>query len=111
MQSMRYWFEIPCPHEAYPSIPSHKTHPNHHPLTRDEIVELLDFARDHKEDVVAVSKAQVRLIQGIPGVTCPSSTDDEVARKKAKLNQIFVDRFELGGAPDLVEVIESFMRV
>ena len=110
MNSTQYPFKILCPHKADPSIPSDRTLPDYHPISREEIAKLLNFARDHKEDVVAISGALVRLGQGIPGVTCPRSLDDDVARKNVELDQIFWDRYELGGTSDLVEVLESLMR-
>ncbi|MDQ1283717.1 MAG: hypothetical protein QG620_65 [Patescibacteria group bacterium] len=105
----KYAFEIPCPHEAYGDIPLDKDLPDYHPLTRSEIADLLNFARDHENDGIAVSKAQVRLIQGIPGMTCPRAIDNNVAEREARLSEIFVNRYRLGGTDDLVDAIEMLM--
>ncbi len=60
---------IPCPHESG-AVADH-THeaPDHHPLTRQEIAELLDEAKTSTNPLT--SQIQVRLCQGIPGYVCP----------------------------------------
>lgn len=104
-----YPFEIPCPH-ANSAVPSSIAAKDHHPLSTQEIAELLDFARDHKGNGCAVAKVQIRLCQGIPGMTCPRPERNEAARRLARLTEIFMNRYEEGGTPDLVKAIESAMK-
>lgn len=110
MSSAPYPFEIPCPHMADRSIPVGKDLPNYHPLSREEIVRLLDFARGHMEDGIAIAAVEVRLCQGIPGMTCPRPMRDAVAEKSVELNRVFMDWYESGGASDIVEALGSLMR-
>jgi hypothetical protein len=105
----RFDFEIPCPHEADPSISHGVTLPDYHPLTTEEIAKLLNFAKEHKGDGCTVAAVQVRLGQAVKGCTCPRTIHGESARRSTQLDRIFVDRYELGGTPDLVEVIERLL--
>lgn len=100
-----YEWEVPCPHEVDSSLPTTVNASDHHPLTKDEITGILNFSKDHAGDGCLVSKAQVRLTQAIPGMTCPRPIDGSVAEKKNRLDEVFVRRFRLGGTPDLVEAI------
>lgn len=110
MKSTQYPFEIPCPHDTDPSISSDVMLPNYHPLSREDIVNLLNFAKDHGGDGGALSKVMVRLSQGIPGMTYPHSIDDDVSEKSARLDQVFVNWCLSGFATDIVEELELLMR-
>lgn len=103
-------FEILCPHELDPSILIKTRLPDYHPLTAQEIASLLDFAKAHQNDGVAVSKVQVRLNQGVPGRTCPRTIHGYNAQQSTELDRVFVDRYKEGGTPDVVKNIEFFTK-
>jgi len=47
MSEKKYDFEILCPNRAYSLISTSKHLPDHHPLSQEEVIELLNFARDN----------------------------------------------------------------
>lgn len=97
---------IPCGHEPGQGSGELTVLRDYYPLSRDEIKKLLDMAASDPE---SASEIQVRLVQGIKGMTCPRPVTGPVAQKMGKLERIFVDRFHLGGTPDLVEAIMMLM--
>ena len=62
---------IPCPHEAGDvAVESTMIATDHHSLTRLDVASLLNEAQQHSDDAIFVSKVQIRLVQGIIGMTC-----------------------------------------
>lgn len=81
---MRY--SVPCAHERGGGL--FGTVSDYHPLTFDELVELLAIAI--VADVQTFSSIQVRLGQAIPGMICPHPIDGEVAKRSVVLDSLFV---------------------
>lgn len=71
-------FWIPCPHDYSGACSRSIVLPNYHPLAADEISGLVSFAIN-SANVASYSHAVIRLLQGIPGMTCPYPTDGDVA--------------------------------
>jgi hypothetical protein len=69
--------------------------PDHHPLTRDEVLKLLELAVT--ADTKLFNRIQCRLVQGVAGVTCPLQVDGEVADRINRLERIYVS---FRGRPD-----------
>ena len=85
-----YDFEKPCPHT--PTQPHHsKVLPNHHPLTRAQVIELLGLLKSNGRDIRLVGKVLGRMDQAIPGMTCPVPRDGEVAYKSLRLSRLLLD--------------------
>jgi hypothetical protein len=61
-------FWVPCPHEPG-SCSVSNTLPNYHPLTANEIRDLFEVATTGDQE--SYDRAMTRLVQGIPGMTCP----------------------------------------
>jgi hypothetical protein len=68
---------IPCPHDQA-GLLCGLILPDYHPLTKAE-VETLARAAVNATDIVDYSRAVLRLRQGIPGMTCPTPAEGEVA--------------------------------
>lgn len=71
--------DIRCPHNKDAKLLTTTTVPDFHPLTRKQLVELLETAIT--ANAVDKSKIQVRLNQAIPGMVCPRPI-------KGKINDI-----------------------
>lgn len=80
-------YAIPCLHQSI-GVASTTRVSDHHPLTTDEIRELLTIART--ADYTVHPDIQKRLVQGIPGITCPQATSGPVHKKDARLSEIYV---------------------
>jgi len=80
---------IPCPHRDI-LIPDSEVAPDHHPLNWDDVVQLMSWAR-LSYDCQCINQIHVRLVQGIPGMECPSPIDGPVAEKLFELDELFVD--------------------
>jgi len=81
---------IPCAHEAKGS-PVSETHPDYHPLTFAELLELLKIAQHG--DAKTTNAVQCRLGQAIPGTVCPHTIVGAVAEKHSWLDSIFVEAY------------------
>ncbi len=75
-------YQIPCTHTS-----ENDTVSDYHPLTRDELRELLAVALSDRS---TASDVQCRIVQGIPGIVCPHEIDGEVAKRMNKVEEIFV---------------------
>ncbi len=76
-------------------------YPNHHPLTKDEIVALLrtlqEIASSDPEKGIQLShKVQERLTQGIKGIVVPYPAFGPMQRRQAQLDELCVDWFSAG---------------
>jgi hypothetical protein len=77
-------YHIPCAHEQGQTA-SDKRVSDYHPLTVEQIEDLLRKAIAHKEAQDARSENSVlhRLVQGIQGIECPYRDDGPVADKQS----------------------------
>lgn len=85
-------FWIPCPHggSGFGTV-----FPDYHPLTDTEVTDIFEFAT-RTGDMVSYSQAVVRLVQGIPGMTCPVPTEGEVAEIMTWVEQFMADAAGFG---------------
>lgn len=90
-------YRIPHPPEC-----GQEEHPNSYPLTKGELIDLLDTAlawQDHAgpdresqtERTMALARIQGRLVQAIPGMICPYPLDGELAETKNAVDRAYVD--------------------
>lgn len=98
---------IPCSHESGAVSDYKQKVPNHYPLKKEEIIALLDEAKNAVNP--RTSQIQVRLCQGIPGYVCPRVTDGPVAKKENEISELYVENFRKGADPELVEKIYTIM--
>ena len=102
--------EIPCRHETG-EIADNSVVDDYHPLTWMEIAELLITAAKSRieGDHTTVSVIQVRLVQGIIGMTCPRPVTGRIAEKMNRLEELYVERYIEGGIPEIVDELHSIM--
>lgn len=103
---------IPCKHESGEEKDHRKVVPDYHSLTRDEIKELLEMAKalNPVMETGKLSQIQVRLNQGIMGMTCPRPADSrQVANNMFLVDKLFTNRFAEGATPDLVDAFDSLL--
>lgn len=81
---------------------------DYHPLSREEIAELLEAAA-HTENTRHTAEIQDRLIQGIKGMTCPRRVDGPVAKRMFDLEWLFTSKRRLGATPDLLEKFDRII--
>lgn len=61
-------------------------------------------------DAVKLTTIQVRLIQGIKGMTCPRPYDEgQVSRNGPEMVSLFVDRHQEGGTDELVYLFDKLL--
>src|SRR5438094_4732336 len=73
--------------------------PDYYPLTTQEVIELLstaialnDHASSHPQEATqGIASIQIRLGQGIPGMTVPYELDGPVAEKHNTLDETYVN--------------------
>ncbi len=80
---------------------------DYHPLTMQEIVALLEIAV--RADAFTVSSIQVRLEQGIVGVTCPDIPESEAVRRQGLLDTCYMAHYWRGADPALVQYLFDCM--
>jgi hypothetical protein len=80
---------VPCPHEPGSCSVNNRL-PNYYPLTANEIRDLFEVATTAR-DIVSYSRAVMRLVQGIPGMTCPYPAEGEVAEVMTWVEQFMAD--------------------
>jgi hypothetical protein len=90
-------------------IPTSETISDYYPLTKEEISKLLTTAANNKGNVKLVSEVQVRLDQGIVGITCPRQITGKVAEKLKELDNIFIEEYEKKVSPDTVDKLYKIM--
>ena len=102
---MSLGYSIDCEHETNVTPVSVEVN-NHFPLEREELKKLLEIAAVEK-DVRFFSDIQVRVVQGIPGLTCPLRWDMVTLRKDHLISEAF-----LSVTPDNVdEVADTIMEL
>src|SRR4051812_31111443 len=99
--------KVPCLHEVNPSLPPDYTVADHHPLTREEVIDLLRMAKDSPNPLA--SEIQCRLVQAVPGQVCPHQIDGPVARRTVQLHKLYVEHFRRGADPCLVDTIMELL--
>jgi hypothetical protein len=99
---------IPCLHTTGQAVmPEVVT--DYYPLSKQEIKELLDMAK-RTESVVRLAQIQVRLTQGIKGMTCPRPRfGSQVSLIEAQIGSLFVNHHHEGGTPDLVDQFDKLL--
>jgi hypothetical protein len=98
---------IPCPHQSGAVADHYQEAPNHYPLTKEEIAELLKEAQTSKNPLT--SQIQIRLCQGIPGYVCPKAIDGPVSDKENEISELYVENYRKGADPELVEKIYTIL--
>lgn len=80
------------------------------PLTREEVYELLVMARNNSSSCQTVANIQVRLEDGIPGMTSPHGDLDSPAMVKAdRLASLFVEGYKTRDLSKLADEIFALM--
>lgn len=88
--------EIPCPHATLARSDVLATLPDYHPLQFSDVVAILEEASALPGDKNFASRAsalQIRLNQGIPGITCPRAITGRAADAQAALDDFYVNVF------------------
>ena len=105
---MKDKIKIACPHMTG-KIPTSETVSDYYPLNKEEISKLLTIAANNKGNVKLVSEVQVRLDQGIVGITCPRPITGKEAEKLKELDNIFIEEYEKKVSPDTVDKLYKIM--
>jgi hypothetical protein len=95
-------------HDIHCSHPRGTTVPDYYPLTRGEIGRLVSIALAGSLTApryFTTSTVQVRLTQGISGMTCPRPADGEVAERMHAMDSLFIEWMHAPG--NVVELINS----
>ena len=108
--------KIPCRHETG-EITDNSVVDDYHPLSWTEIAELLITAAKSKieGDYRTVSVIQVRLVQGIVGMTCPRpgpngyGEREVIGQKMQELETLYMEKYTRGGTPEVVDKLYSIM--
>lgn len=100
--------KIECPHITR-KLDIKETVNDYYPLTKTEISKLLATAANNQGNLSLISEVQVRLNQGITGITCPRPITGKVANKLKELDNIFVKEYERGPSHDLVDKLYKIM--
>jgi hypothetical protein len=102
--------KIACPHETG-EIKISKVVSDYHPLNKREITNLLDKAAKNSGNVAVVSEIQVRLNQGIVGITCPRPITGKVVNRLNELDNLFMKKYKEGSSPDTVDRLYQIMAI
>ncbi len=81
--------------------------PDYHPLNKEEIATLLEEAASASG--VLRSQIQERLCQGIPGYTCPRTSDKHVLEKETEIGELYLKNYHKGRDPETVEELYQIM--
>lgn len=98
---MKDKIKIACPHEKG-EIGISKVVNDHYPLNKEEIANLLKTAAQNWNDPTIVSEIQIRLNQGIVGITCPRPIKGKVAEKLIEMDRLFMKKYKEGSSPETV---------
>ena len=93
MKAIEKLLDTRCPHELGIERDTNKNVSDYKPLTKPEISALLSFARENNDDCFLLAKVQVRLSQGITGMTCPRPIKGTVAVLLKILDSFYVNDF------------------
>ena len=100
--------KVECPHITG-KVPISKVVSDYYPLNKREIANLLEMAAKNRDDAITVSEVQVRLDQGIAGITCPRPIKGKIAERLNELDSLFVKEYEKGSSPDIVDRLHRIM--
>lgn len=103
---------IYCKHGTGEDPDHSKLVPDYHPLSREEISQLLEMAKNLNpvKEWDKLAQIRVRLGQGIMGMTCPRPMDDrQVARNLFRMEKLFVKRHSEGATSDLVGAFDALL--
>lgn len=81
-------YEIPCEHETK-NLPTSIIVSDYHPLDRESLLQLLRRASTVRSDPYRFSDIQCRVVQGLPGLTCPNQIHGSTAKKIVIIDTIF----------------------
>lgn len=81
-------YKIECGHEDGRKIPMSQTISDHHPLTFEDVVNLLRAA--HGANFQELASIQYRLNQGVEGIVCPRAIDGPVAEASRDTDSVFM---------------------
>ena len=108
--------KIPCRHETG-EVTDNSVVDDYHPLTWMEIAKLLITAAKsgYRKDYATVSVIQVRLVQGIVGMTCPRpgpsvyGERNIIRQKMQELETLYMKEYMRGGIPEIVDELYLIM--
>ena len=103
---MTLGYSIDCEHDTN-NVPVSVEVNNHFPLKREELIKLLSLAATSK-DVGIISDIQQRVIQGMPGLTCPERGDIITIRKIHLMSEVFLS-VTPDNVDEVADIIWSFM--
>lgn len=81
-------YGIPCEHETK-NLPTSVIVSDYHPLDRESLLQLLRRASTVRGDPYRFSDIQCRVVQGLPGLTCPNQIHGSTAKKIFIIDDIF----------------------
>lgn len=99
---MSLGYSIDCEHDTG-EVPDSVEVNNHFPLEREELKRLLEIAAV-EEDVGIISDIQVRVVQGIPGLTSSAKWDMVKIRKEHLVSEAF-----LSATPDNIDEVADII--
>ncbi len=102
---------ILCLHDSGIEKDHRKVVADYHALTKVEIGELLEMAKELNPVMESerVSQIKRRLTQGIMEMTCPPPVDGHVARRAFLMGKLFTSRRTDGVTPDLVNAFDLLL--
>lgn len=89
---------IPCAHETK-GLPTNRTVPDYHPLTLDQVQELLAIAATalKAKEWKTANRVQIRLCQAVLDSVCPHNIDDENWRQRTnEVSALYLDWYRAG---------------
>jgi len=106
---LRYTFTVNCSHGSGLWTEHLTVVADYHPLTREQVAELLEFGYRHRQEGDAYASMCERLAQAIPGMTCQPPEDGETADKLHGLEQLLADSRYKAITPALVAAVMKFL--
>ena len=103
---MTLGYSIDCEHDTG-EVPDSVEVNNHFPLEREELKRLLEIAAV-EEGVGIISDIQQRVIQGMPGLTCPERGDMITIRKIHLISEVFLS-VTPDNVDEVADIIMNFM--
>jgi len=102
-------FTVPCLHERW-LVSSTEVVADYHPLKLEEVLAMIQIAchcdpLKSKEAAAQISEIQVRLNQGIMGMTCPGPNEGEIAARCAKVDDLFMRVIDKGCPLDMSQAL------
>jgi len=98
---------IACPHELS-GMDGDMSHPDHHPLTKRDIKNLLMHARQNG-NYMTRNSILIRLVQGIKGYTCPGPIMGHIAGLESMITGLFMSYHKERPTKQLVNQMYNLM--